>query len=143
MTYLPFWSHCVTARLIVGEKESRPRTTALHVTGILRPQPLPAKAGAQPPTTKYQPTRPTIPNRPKRRTTSPAIPVPCVYVLASRRNGTLYVRVSSDLARRVWEHKQDLVAGFTKRCQVHTLVRFEVHGSMAVALQREKAIKEW
>jgi putative endonuclease len=71
------------------------------------------------------------------------MPVPCVYILASRRNGTLYVGVTSDLTRRVWEHKQDLVAGFTKRYQVHTLVWFEVHGSMAVALQREKAIKEW
>ena len=71
------------------------------------------------------------------------MPVPCVYILASRRNGTLYVGVSSDLARRVWEHKQDLVAGFTRRYQVHTLVWFEVHGSMAAALSREKAIKEW
>ena len=107
------------------------------------PMTTPAKAGAQPPTTKYQPTCPTIPNRPKRRTTSPAMPVPCVYILASRRNGTLYVGVSSHLTRRVREHKQDLVAAFTKRYQVHTLVWFEVHGPMAAALQREKAIKEW
>ena len=71
------------------------------------------------------------------------MPVPCVYILASRRNGTLYVGVSSDLTRRVWEHKHDLVAGFTKRYRVHTLVWFEVHGSMAAALQREKTIKEW
>jgi putative endonuclease len=71
------------------------------------------------------------------------MPVPCVYILASRRNGTLYVGVTSDLTRRVWEHKQDLVAGFTKRYQVHTLVWFELHESMAAALQREKAIKEW
>jgi putative endonuclease len=71
------------------------------------------------------------------------MPIPCVYILASRRNGTLYVGVSSHLARRVWEHKQDLVAGFTRRHRVHTLVWFEVHGSMASALRREEAIKEW
>jgi putative endonuclease len=62
------------------------------------------------------------------------MPVPCVYIRASSRNGTLDVGVSSDLARRVWEHKRDLVAGFTKRYQVHTLVWFEVHGSMAAPL---------
>jgi putative endonuclease len=71
------------------------------------------------------------------------MPTPCVYILASRRNGTRYVGVSWDLARRVWEHKQHLVAGFTKRYRVHTLVWFEVHASMASALMREKAIKAW
>jgi putative endonuclease len=68
---------------------------------------------------------------------------PCVYILASRRNGTLYVGVTSHLVRRIWEHKQDLVAGFTKRYRVHTLVWYEPHASMPSALAREKAIKEW
>ena len=68
---------------------------------------------------------------------------PCVYMLASRRNGTLYVGVTSDLIKRVWEHKNDLVAGFTKRYGVHTLVWYEQHQSMTAAIEREKAIKEW
>ena len=102
-----------------------------------------AKAGAQPPTTQYPPTPPTIPDRSRRRTTSPGMPVPCVYILASRRNDTRLVGGTSDLSRRIWEHKQDLVAGFTNRYRVHALVWLEVHGSMAVALSREKAIQEW
>ncbi|MBI5591109.1 MAG: GIY-YIG nuclease family protein [Deltaproteobacteria bacterium] len=68
---------------------------------------------------------------------------PCVYLLASRCNGTLYIGVTSNLAKRVWEHKQDLVEGFTKRYGVHTLVWYELHDSMESAIQREKAIKEW
>ena len=62
--------------------------------------------------------------RPHRRSGAGRNPerVPCVYLLASRRNGTLYVGVTSALIRRVWEHKNDLAAGFTKRYQVHTLV---------------------
>ena len=55
---------------------------------------------------------------------------PCVYILASRRNGTLYIGVTSDLVRRVWQHRNDLVAGFTKRYGVHRLVWYEVHDSM-------------
>ena len=69
--------------------------------------------------------------------------VPCVYLLASRRNGTLYVGVTSALIRRVWEHKNDLAAGFTKRYQVHTLVWYEAHDTMESAISREKAIKGW
>jgi len=68
---------------------------------------------------------------------------PCVYLLASRRNGTLYVGVTSDLARRVQAHKDDDVEGFTKRYGVHTLVWYEAHDSMEAAIAREKAIKEW
>jgi putative endonuclease len=68
---------------------------------------------------------------------------PCVYLLASRRNGTLYVGVTSNLVKRVWEHKQDVVEGFTKRYRVHTLVWYELHDSMEAAIRREKAIKEW
>ncbi len=68
---------------------------------------------------------------------------PSVYILASRRNGTLYVGVTSNLPRRVWEHKHDLVAGFTRRYRVHLLVWYEAHASMSAAIQREKAIKKW
>ena len=68
---------------------------------------------------------------------------PCVYLLASGRNGTLYVGVTSNLLTRVWVHEQGLVDGFTKRYGVHTLVWYEVHESMESAIQREKAIKEW
>lgn len=68
---------------------------------------------------------------------------PCVYLLASKRNGTLYVGVTSSLVQRVWQHKNDLVDGFTKRYGVHTLVWYEVHETMQTAIEREKAIKEW
>jgi putative endonuclease len=68
---------------------------------------------------------------------------PCVYLLASRRNGTLYVGVTSDLVKRVWEHKENLADGFAKRYGVHALVWYEPHDSMESAIQREKAIKEW
>ncbi len=68
---------------------------------------------------------------------------PCVYLLASKRNGTLYTGVTSDLVKRVWEHKQHLVDGFTKRYGVDQLVWYEVHETMESAISREKAIKEW
>ena len=68
---------------------------------------------------------------------------PCVYILASRRNGTLYAGVTSDLVQRIWQHKNDLVEGFTKKYRIHTLVWFEVHETMLSAIAREKAIKEW
>jgi putative endonuclease len=68
---------------------------------------------------------------------------PCVYVLASRRNGTLYVGVTSDLIKRVWQHKNDLVGGFTKQYGVHMLVWYEPHETMESAIQREKNIKKW
>ncbi len=68
---------------------------------------------------------------------------PCVYMLASNRNGTLYVGVTSDLIKRVWEHKQDFVEGFTKKYGVHSLVWYELHADMLSAIAREKAVKEW
>jgi putative endonuclease len=68
---------------------------------------------------------------------------PAVYILASERNGTLYVGVTSDLVKRVWEHKQDIVAGFTKRHGVHMLVYYELHDDMESAIAREKALKKW
>jgi len=68
---------------------------------------------------------------------------PCVYMLASQRNGTLYIGVTSDLIKRVWEHKQDFVEGFTKQYCVHDLVWYEQHENMLTAIAREKALKEW
>jgi putative endonuclease len=69
--------------------------------------------------------------------------LPAVYILASKRNGTLYTGVTSNLAKRVWEHKNDLAEGFTKRYNVHLLVWFEIHETMESAIVREKQIKEW
>ena len=66
-----------------------------------------------------------------------------VYILASRRNGTLYVGVTNDLVRRVHEHKNDFVDGFTKRYGVHLLVYYESTREVASAIQREKQIKKW
>jgi putative endonuclease len=66
-----------------------------------------------------------------------------VYILASRRNGTLYVGVTNDLLRRVYEHKNNLVAGFTRRYGVHLLVYFESTSDVTSAIQREKQIKKW
>ena len=66
-----------------------------------------------------------------------------IYILASRRNGTLYVGVTSDLLKRIYEHKQDIVDGFTKKYHVHTLVYYEVHNDIQVAIEREKQIKKW
>jgi putative endonuclease len=68
---------------------------------------------------------------------------PCVYILASQPNGTLYVGVTNDLFRRVSEHRTDLIGGFTARYQVHQLVYFEVHVGMREAITRERQIKEW
>ncbi len=66
---------------------------------------------------------------------------PCVYILASARNGTLYVGVTSNLPGRVWQHKSDLVDGFSKKYDVHLLVWYEVHENMESAIQREKQLK--
>jgi putative endonuclease len=68
---------------------------------------------------------------------------PAVYMLASRRNGTLYTGVTSDLVKRIWEHRNDIVEGFTKRYGVHSLVYFELHDDMPEAIRREKQIKKW
>lgn len=66
-----------------------------------------------------------------------------VYILASERNGTIYVGVTSDLVKRIHEHKQDLVEGFTKKYNVKMLVYFEQTTSVEEALKREKNIKAW
>ncbi len=68
---------------------------------------------------------------------------PTVYILASKRNGTLYIGVTSDLVKRIWEHRNNMVDGFTKRYNVHHLVWFERHETMESAIQREKRLKEW
>jgi putative endonuclease len=68
---------------------------------------------------------------------------PAVYILARGRNGTLYVGVTSDLQKRIWEHKNDLIEGFTKRYGVHRLVYYELHEEMVSAITREKQIKKW
>ena len=66
-----------------------------------------------------------------------------VYILASRRNGTLYVGVTNDLIRRVYEHREGLAEGFTKRHGVKTLVYFEIFEGIEQAIQREKTMKHW
>lgn len=68
---------------------------------------------------------------------------PCVYILASQRNGTLYIGVTSDLVKRVWEHKHDMADGFTKKYGIHTLVYFEQCDDMVAAIAREKQLKKW
>jgi Predicted endonuclease containing a URI domain len=68
---------------------------------------------------------------------------PVVYILASKRNGTLYVGVTSDLVKRVWEHRNNVVEGFTSRYGVHRLVYFEMCADMEQAILREKQIKKW
>jgi putative endonuclease len=66
-----------------------------------------------------------------------------VYILASKRNGTLYIGVTSDLIKRVHEHKSDLVAGFTKKHGVHHLVYYETVDDVDSALAREEQLKKW
>jgi putative endonuclease len=68
---------------------------------------------------------------------------PCIYILASSRNGTLYVGVTSDIAQRIWAHRTDSVDGFTKRYRVHRLVYVEFHDTMDAAITREKQLKKW
>jgi putative endonuclease len=67
--------------------------------------------------------------------------IPCVYILTNKRNGTTYVGVTSNLKRRIFEHKNNLVDGFTKRYNIYTLVYYEVGDSMEGAIKREKQIK--
>ena len=69
--------------------------------------------------------------------------IPCVYILASAPRGTLYVGVTSNLPSRIWQHKNDQVEGFTRKYRIHTLVCYEVQGTMESAILREKAIKAW
>ena len=68
---------------------------------------------------------------------------PCVYLLASKKNGTLYTGVTSNLARRIYTHKHGVIEGFTGRYDVRRLVYYERHGTMEAAINREKQIKSW
>ena len=67
----------------------------------------------------------------------------CVYILASRKNGTLYIGVTSDLIKRIWQHRNDVVEGFTKKYGIHQLVYYEMHSEMTAAISREKQLKKW
>ena len=66
-----------------------------------------------------------------------------VYILASARNGTLYIGVTSNLPKRVWEHKEGIVEGFTKKYGINQLVWFELHQDAMAAITREKQLKKW
>ena len=66
-----------------------------------------------------------------------------VYIMASQRNGTIYLGSTNDLARRVWEHRNDVVEGFTRKHDCHLLVWFEPHPSIESARTRERQMKEW
>ena len=66
-----------------------------------------------------------------------------VYILASERNGTLYIGVTDNLVRRIWEHKHDLVKGFTEKYGVHMLVYYEQHQDIEQAILKEKQMKKW
>jgi len=66
-----------------------------------------------------------------------------VYILASKKDGTLYVGITNDLVRRVWEHRTDVVDGFTKKYAVHQLVYFETFDDPRSAIEREKKLKRW
>ncbi len=66
-----------------------------------------------------------------------------VYILASRRNGTLYIGVTSDLIKRIWHHRNLVVEGFSSQYSVHRLVYFEMHEDMEEAIAREKRLREW
>ena len=66
-----------------------------------------------------------------------------VYILASAPYGTLYIGVTSKLVKRIWQHREDLVDGFTKTYGVHRLVWYEVHADLLAAIAREKQLKKW
>ena len=68
---------------------------------------------------------------------------PAVYIVASERNGTLYIGVTSDLVARIWQHREHLVDGFTRRYGVTMLVWYELHETMDSAILREKQLKKW
>ncbi|EIL99370.1 GIY-YIG nuclease family protein [Rhodanobacter thiooxydans] len=68
---------------------------------------------------------------------------PAVYILASQRNGTLYIGVTSNLVQRVWQHREGVVEGFTEKHNVKMLVWYEQHATMESAITREKSLKKW
>lgn len=68
---------------------------------------------------------------------------PCVYILASKRNGTLYIGVTSNLIQRIWQHRNKQLVGFTEKYDVNILVFYEIHETMESAILREKQLKKW
>lgn len=68
---------------------------------------------------------------------------PCVYIMASKPRGTLYIGVTSDLVKRIWQHRDGQLKGFTKKYGIKILVWFEEHSTMPQAIAREKALKKW
>ena len=68
---------------------------------------------------------------------------PALYILASKRNGTLYIGITSNLIQRIWQHRNNHVEGFSQRYNVHQLVYFELHQNMQQAIVREKKVKKW
>ena len=66
-----------------------------------------------------------------------------IYIMASSKNGTIYIGVTNNLITRVWQHKSDMIKGFSKKYKVHRLVYFKQHTSMQSAIEREKQIKKW
>ena len=68
---------------------------------------------------------------------------PCTYILASKRHGTLYIGVTSNLIKRLWQHRTGSIPGFTTRYRVHNLVYFELFDAMDLAITREKQLKNW
>ncbi|NOH46588.1 GIY-YIG nuclease family protein [Vibrio rotiferianus] len=69
--------------------------------------------------------------------------VPCVYILTSNNNAVLYIGVTSQLPQRIWQHKNGIVEGFTKKYNVHKLVYFELFEDISTAISREKQLKQW
>ena len=68
---------------------------------------------------------------------------PCTYIIASARNGTLYIGVTSNLVQRIWQHKNSMTKGFAQKYNVHMLVYYEQHETMEAAITREKQLKKW
>jgi len=80
---------------------------------------------------------------PQRRESRISMRTYYVYILASKRNGTLYIGVTGNLIKRVYEHKNGIVEGFTQKYNIHILVYYEKYGNVRNAIQREKQIKKW
>ncbi len=69
--------------------------------------------------------------------------MPCIYILTNKPDGTLYIGVTSNLSARIFQHKNDLVDGFSKKYNLHLLVYYEAHENMYSAITREKRLKKW
>ena len=80
---------------------------------------------------------------PRRRESKKAMQQYYVYIMASKKHGTLYIGVTNDIIKRVYQHKNDLLEGFSKKYATHNLVYYEIHGDIINAIQREKRLKKW